>query len=302
MSEHEVRRGIIVHMPIERRIDPQTAEGAEFARKNGRVEIAAEFSAIALSNLTSEAIAQLVEDPQQRSLLACLARIHVDSLKTVAANANSPRIALTSLEQAAQTLQQVHKNPVVIASLVGVTEDHKGRGHNFDAEMKRDQAKTIFVAKSLYRGDEANALSNRGEQVLQKVYDALPKDHPTRPLIGIELQLHRGSRGEPVDNEKLLVDFAMIREDSEENNPERVATVASWFIVSGEQQMNSSLQEAGINAYNEVVKNHPGLRWVSAHTRQKRGREKWQQRAFPVLASMTTSARRRDKLHSMLLK
>lgn len=104
-------------MPVERRriLDEQAVDAAEFARKTGNVVVAAEMAAIGLgltsSPLTCEEVAVLSEDPRARAVLACLARIHVDSLKTIANQACWPHHSLLVLEKAARTVKVVYRQP-----------------------------------------------------------------------------------------------------------------------------------------------------------------------------------------------
>ena len=95
-------------MSGERRIDPGALEASEFARKNGRVAMAAELAGVGLglrsAPLTSAEVAMIAKDPDQRLILASLARIQVDALKTVAEGVNSMRscVTLSSAARAAR--------------------------------------------------------------------------------------------------------------------------------------------------------------------------------------------------------
>ena len=206
-------------MPVERILDPQAVEAAEFARKNNKVLVAAEMAAIGMglksSPLTSEEVSEIAHDPEQRAVLVCLARIQVDSLKTLANQARVPWQALPPLEKAVGTINLVHRNPEMNSRLESFHYDHRGRRHDFWAEMKRDEAKTLFASSILYGPSDSNKLMTLGETVLRRAYIALPDDHPTKPLIGIEMELSRASSSVKPDMKLLRTDFAKLKKTTQ---------------------------------------------------------------------------------------
>lgn len=121
-------------MSAERRVlYSWTIERAEAERQLGRVSSAAELAATGLglreALLTEEEVVEFARSPQDRAVLACLARIHVDSLKTVANRARFPHQALDPLEQATRTISTVYRSPVFQSAIEGVTCDHLKRQH-----------------------------------------------------------------------------------------------------------------------------------------------------------------------------
>lgn len=294
-------------MSIERRVlDSQAIEAAEFARKNDRVVVAAEMAAIGLgltsSPLSSEEVAEIAHDPDQRAVLVCLARIHVDSLKTVANQAKLPPQALSSLEEASRTINMVYRNPDLDSEIRAVDRDNRGRQHNFWAEMKRDVAKTLFASSVLYEPSKANELGLLGERILQETYEVLPDGHPTKPLIGIEVQLSRASRRQKPDMETLRGDFETLRESDEKTNPHRVATVASWLMVWGEKLRDEETRQAGFEVFDRLTREHPEWAFMTENERKKIAKQQLRRVAFRLLTPLTTSPQRRKNLYSNLRK
>jgi hypothetical protein len=101
--------------------------------------------------LTSDEIGEIARDPEQVAILACLARIHVDSLKGLANQKRFPHQVLPLLLNAAQTIETVYHHPDIQQVLQDVSIDHRGRQHYFSAEMAWDEAKTLFAAAPLYQ-------------------------------------------------------------------------------------------------------------------------------------------------------
>lgn len=284
-----------------RTLDPQAVEAAEFARKNHGVVVAAEIAAIGLgltsSPLTSGEVSRIASDPEQRAVLACLARIYVDSLKTVANQAKLPSQALSPLEQAARVINVVYSNPDLKSQLGGVSVDHRGRQHHFGPEMRRDEAKTLFAASVLYDPSKSDELTRLGEKILQETYNALPDRHPTKPLIGIELQLSCASRGLKPDTESLKRDFETLRQSDEKTNPHRVATVASWLAVWGDKLGDEETKAAGLQVFNRIISKHPEWAFMTESERKKIAYKELRRAIFRLLTPLTTSPQRRKSLY-----
>lgn len=285
-------------------IDTQAVEAAEFARKNDWVIVAAEMAAIGLY-LTSEPlrakeVSEISKDPQQRAVLACLARIHVDSLKTAANQTLNPRKTLNFLSEAARTIETVYRNPDVRLALFDVHEDHRGRRHDFAPEMDRDLAKTFASASVLYSGRNADNLLRWGEAILEGQYQILPDSHPTKPLIGIEIQLSKAGRKANVDWERLLSDFDRLLALSK-NNPHRIATVASWLVVWGEKLGNEEALARGRDAFREIISQHPEWKFMTENEKKKVERNQLRRLFYRYVAPLATNRKARENLYNRLL-
>lgn len=286
-------------------IDPQAVEASEFARKNNKVVVAAEMAAIGLglpfSPLTWEEVSKIASDRKQMAVLACLSRIYVDSLKTAANQSKLPSQALSFLERSAWAINTIYRNTDFKSSVSGLEKDHRGRQHNFGAEMPRDEAKVLFAASYLYEPERSNNLIVLGEKILQDTYNTLPDNHPTKPLIGIELQLSRASRGVEVDTEILLNDFESIVRSDERTNPHRVATVSSWLAVWGDKLRNDDMKNAGFEVFGRIVNSHPEWAFMMENERKKQVFGELRRILFRVLTPVNTKGSRRENLYSSLV-
>lgn len=285
----------------ERRLNAQRVEEAEGARKLGQVVRAAELATIGLGTIDETEIAKMANDPEQRAILACLARIQVDALKTVANQTKWPHQALPPLEQAAKTINLIYRNEELRGNLEGVERDHLGRKHHFLAEMPRDEAKTLFAAAALYNLRQADSLIERGEQVLAATYNSLPDSHPTKALIGIELQLSRAGRGIQIDGRNLLENFGRLVETDRETNLHRVATVASWLTAWGEKIGDEEVKNMGFRVFTEIVSQHPEWQFMTEHERRKIAKQQLRRLVFRMLTPVTTRAERRKALKEKLI-
>lgn len=259
-----------------RTIDEQAVEAGEWMRKNGKVLIAAEVGAVALGYrsvpLTSEEVSDISSNPNQLAVLACISRIHVDSLKTVANQSAYTGRVLRCFEESSQTIHTVYMNPDLNKELRNVGVDHRGREHHFLSEMVRDRSKTILSAADLVGGKDRFAMHVKGEHLLSEAYNNLSDSHPIKPLIGIELQLSALSRGADISTNLLMTDFEKLVEQDVDKNPHRVATVASWLIAWGTYKDLSPLRVNGSLVLSGLIRRYP--EWSSMSDKELRKIEK----------------------------
>lgn len=290
----------------ERFLNPKLVETAEKARSAGNVLEAAEIAADGLgllgSELTSDRILEITEDPKQRAVLACLARIYVDSTKTRANRSIDPRETLSFLGSAADVINLVYRDPNMQGSLSGVDEDHEGRVHHFLPEMKRDTAKTADAAKVLFPKKKAENLVLFGEDLLEKTYEQIPDNHPTKPLIGIELQLSRVARGEEFDRERLLDDFLRLTAIDYEKNPHRVATVASWLAVWGKKLSDEEIEDAGLRVFGKIIEKYPDWEFMIKNEKNKASNAALRRLFLRLGTPILTKAEDRDKLYFDIIR
>ncbi|MBI3397100.1 hypothetical protein HY045_01340 [Candidatus Woesebacteria bacterium] len=282
-------------------LDVQAVEAAEFARKNGGVLLAAELAAVGLGlngmPLYPEEVTEIAKDPRQCAVLACLARIYVDSLKSVANKAKFPYQAMPALLTASNAIKVIYRNPELNLALKDVATDHLGRPHHFLPEMKRDEAKTLFAASVLFGPSKSGELILLGERILLETYARLPNNHPTKPLIGIEAEFSKASRGKMPKLEVLKYDFQNLRKTDEETNPNRVATVASWFIAWGERLNNPEMSTIGYLTFNKIIKVHPEWAFMTDSERQKIAKQKMRKLIFRYLSPIITNQESRESLY-----
>ncbi len=289
-------------MGVERkRFDPSAVEAARYIRKRNLIVQAAEIAATEMGSLHPDQVTAIARDPEQRSVLACLAQLHIDAQTSVANRSFSPRRVLRALEGASGTISTVHQNEALISQLYGVTTDHRGEEFHFAAELPRGYARVLFSAMPFYKAEQRQELFVRGEQLLQQARYALPEDHPSRSLIGIELQFFGALSGKQIDEKQVLADFANIKKHREDN-PERFITVASWLVHWGSKLGEYGLHDLGIKElYDKFARDHTELDHVRTSHRFEADARRWQMTTFGLLAP-TTNATRREKLHSSLLK
>lgn len=291
-------------MSRERILDPQAVEAAEYARKNDRVAVAAEFAAIALgytsTPINPEELEAITRDPEQRAVLACLARIHVDATKTLANRSLTPTEAATQLEETGRTVSTIYRNHDYARSLLGVTVDHRGREHNFLAEMVRDRAKALSSAAILYSNSEAESMILSAEMLLERAYEGMTFEHPTKGLIGIEIELSRAARGAAVSEQKLLENLYHLVETDSGKNPHRIATVASWLIVWGEKLNLIETARLAGQVFASAIEQHPEWGNMPENERQRLRKTAIRKLVFRALAPITVAQSRRIKIKKSL--
>jgi hypothetical protein len=291
-------------MKVER-LSLQAITLAQAARDVGAVDIAAEISAAGLglpnSPLSTEELAQIADDPNQLSILACLARIHVDSLKTAANQTMWPPRVLHLLEQAVGTIETIYRHPQLSLAIRELTKDPWTQKHHFWPEMRRDEAKTLFAASYLYSGLKARVLVLSGETTLLRAYHKLDDQHPTKPLIGIEHQLSLASRRLQPDLNALKEDFNRLMESDLKSNPHRVATVASWFVAWGKKLNDREMEDMGTQVFEQIIAIHPEWAFMAEAAHKKIAQEQLRRTAFRVLTPLTISPQKRGDFYSRLV-
>ncbi|HUV42667.1 MAG TPA: hypothetical protein VMY36_02045 [Patescibacteria group bacterium] len=289
-----------------RRLDEQAIEASEYLRKNNNVIEAAEVAAYALgfpeNPLDSEEIAQICEDPEQRAILGCLIRLHVDSLKSVANERIFPPGILKPLAEATETINSVYRDENFVTAISDVSQDHRGRDHNFLPEMQRDVAKTAKVASVLFTGEEEASLIEYGERLLEETYKTLLDGHLTKPLIKIELELSRLNRGAEFDREALLEEFNKLIVTDQAGNPHRAATVASWLVVLGQRNNDEEIKEIGWRVFQAIVSKHPEWQFMIPYERKKQVLAQQRKRLVTILKLFTTSPQTRRELRKELIE
>jgi hypothetical protein len=279
-------------------VDPHLVELAEDARSKNQLSRAIEIATVGLEYhghpIHADEISEFTMNIEQLSILACLARIQVDSLKSAANSSKLPRHTLNFLLHATTTIEQVYENSDIQAALYSLSEDHTGRTHHFHAEMQRDKAKTAYVASVLYPQLESGALLIRGDRVLLRTYQRLDDSHPVKPLIGIEYALSQLSQGYPTDENALLDNFQQLRNTDEHTNPHRVATVASWLAVRGIDE--------GEEAFQTILHDHPEWKFMIEQEQSKLSKQELRKKLFRLLTPMTTNEQERKHLYDRLSK
>ncbi|MFC1710382.1 hypothetical protein ACFL0F_01845 [Patescibacteria group bacterium] len=275
-------------------------ELSEYSRKNYSVELAADIASYALdlpdNPPRADEIASICQNPEQLAILACLARLHVDSLKSIANENIYPPEILSSLSMATQTINNIYRNPDFKKAIEGVDKDHLGREHLFSAEMPRDIFKTAFAASSLYPKNDSDCLIEYGEDLLAHTYDNLPDNHPTKPLIGIEHSLSRLNRGLSADIDFLTENFELLTKHYINKDQHRVATVASWFVALGRDKKDINLELMGMEVFEVIIKKHPEWRSMVPKEIKIRKNKKTRKTIVGLLSLVTIFPPERRKL------
>lgn len=295
-----------MNLETTRYLDEQAIEAAEYLRKNNEVVEAAEVATYALgfpqNPLDSEEIARICKSPEQRAVLGCLVRLHVDSLKSVANEKVFPPRILKPLTEATETINLVYRDENFVEAISDVGQDHRGRDYNFLPEMKRDIAKTTRAASVLYTGEDETFLLEYGEKLLEETYNALPDGHLTKPLIKIELELSRLNRGVEFNREALLREFNKLVATDQEGNPHRAATVSSWLVVLGQKSNDEEVKETGWRVFQAIIAKRPEWQFMIAYERKKRVFGRQRKRLVTLLKLLTTSPQARRQLRNGLIK
>lgn len=298
-------------------LDDQAVEAAEFARKNGLVKTGADFAALALGlkglspkKLTSPEIGLIAQDPRQLQILACLSRIHVDSIKSVANRSKTPWNLLPLLEEGLWTIGNIYHHPMVTELLKGVEKDHRGGQHFFLDEMVRDEVKVMEAASVLFLSDRSrNILLWSSIRRLGEKHKELPDAHPVKPLIGLELEILRARTKRGLNAERMLADLETLIRSELESNPHRVATVAAWAVVWGERANSNILAARGLEIFTLITDQHPEWRFILDSEEQKITQRSYRQQVFGMMlplalisSPLTHFHSRREQLFHLLTR
>lgn len=253
-------------------------DSAEVYYNAGNVREAAERAALGLgfpeTPISKEEISGLTKDPVELAVVANLTRIAIDAHKTLANSSFLAPDVYKNISVAADVINSVSRNPEFQEVIKGISVDHKGREHFFAPELKRDEAKTVQAASILYPKKEGEAMFELGEEILEREYQRLPDEHPTKPLIGIEVQLSRNIRGENIDTDLIMEDFKKLRDNNmddkgEYKNPHRIATVAAWLFGLSKKIANPQMEKEATDVYFSILKKHPGLKFIYTNEMKK---------------------------------
>lgn len=254
-------------------LDDQAVEASEYARKIGLARDGVKFAGSGLglpeSPLTTEEINLITQDVPQAQILACLARIYVDSLKSVANQAQTPWGVLRPLEKAAFVLNSIYENKKLKDALMGIQEDHRRRYHYFLPEMYRDRAKVLEAAAVLYPPENMVPLLKEARMTLSYGRLTVKDGQSVKALMEIEYQLLGAKLGEVPVVESLLDNFNQLVVLDQTANPHRVATVASWLIVWGEKISNPEVSQAGMGVFSGITELHPEWKFIVESEREK---------------------------------
>jgi hypothetical protein len=287
-------------------LDPQAVEAAEYLRKNDKVVQAAKIATKVLGGpqqLFDERFPHaILSDPEQTAILACLARIQVDSLKTIANKTVRPSVILDKLSIASITIDTIENDPAFKRAISNMDFDHRERVHHFGAEIPRDIQKTAKAASVLYGKSEHDELILWGEELLEQTYQRLPDYHPTKPLIAVELTLSKLSRGEKIEKSFLLGNFNQLVSSDEETNPHRVATVASWMVVVGDMVEDEQINQEGMKVFSRMIENHPEWDFMIPNERNKRINWERRKRIVQAASHLITSRGSRRNLKRTLMR
>lgn len=286
-------------------------ETAESARQAGHIVLAAEAAAGGMGQpspiaggqwLTSDRIDEFLgdKDPTRMLILVTLARIHVDTNKTLANRALTPKGAVHRLEQSVHTINLVYRHPSLQEALQLHDTDHRGRPNDFVVEMPRDIAKVAFAAGDVLKPSQGSAVILMGEKLLIQTHDSLPKEHPTKSLLWIELQLSQALRDRPIDTARMLDDFHTLVGRSQ-NNPHRVATVASWLVARAAKDENEELYLHALKVFERQLRNNPGWKGMVAQERRKLAMIPIRRVLFQAAAQVCVPTRRREQLYNSIV-
>ena len=277
-------------MRIERELDDQAVEAAEFHRKHNQLKEAVGVTSTAFgfpSNpLTTAEVSLISHGLDQRIILACLARIHVDSYKSLANISTTPWDVLSRLEQASWAIGTIFRNPVFKTLIGDAKEDHRGRQHLFKAEMSRDIAKTLEATVPLYSPQFSDNLLNLAVVELDQAYRVTDNNFGVRPLISMERQILQTKKGAGLDFERLLQDFSRLAFLDQENNPHRVASVASRLVVWGEKLGSREVQEKGLAVFGEIAQEHPEWGFILEAEKERLDKEAKRERRIKMLTPL----------------
>lgn len=202
-------------------------------------------------------LSTISQDKSTLQHIACLARIYVDSLKSMANTTWNIKDAYTYIDAATRAAFAIYLHGDVGRELQGIHEDYVGREQYFLEEMNRDEVKILFAASALYDLQIATRLIFWGQHILEVLYKKLDEQHPVRPLVGLEYQLSRFSQRKDVDNEQIHTDFTKLKDHNQKTNPDRVATLASQLLVWASINNNRTIAHMGKNALQNLSQDNP---------------------------------------------
>jgi hypothetical protein len=282
-------------------LDSQAVEAAEFARKNGLYIEALRLSEVGLGyrarRLTHEEVAHISSDADQLTTLAELARIHVDSAKSVANASLNPRRILLSLERAADTISTVYEHPSVRANLRALEADRASKQY-FTLEMQRDRLKVSQAARPLFNTVDAQALVDSEFDKLSDEIASLPQGHSLRPFLTVEQAIFRGVI---VGESEFMAQYReFVHIDLEERpNPNRVAAISAQIIAR--DMIHAPQNRAFIEkTYADLVAQHPEWGFMIQRESQKVSLSSKREKIVRVASLLTVSPSRRRRLFDSL--
>jgi hypothetical protein len=281
-------------------LDPQSVDAAEYARKNGLFSEALRLSEVGLGytvrRLTQEEVARISSDTGQLTTLVELARIHVDSAKSVANASLNPRRVLWSLERAADTISTVYSHPSVRANLRALEESGIPKQY-FTLEMSRDRLKVSQAARPLFNTVDATALVDSKFDNLSDEIANLAEEHPLRPFLAVELAV---SRGITVESAFMAQFREFIHLDLEERpNPNRVAAISAQILARNllHAPQNRAIVE---KTYADLVSQHPEWGFMLQRESKKVSLGPKRERIVRAASLLTITPGRRRRLFDSL--
>ena len=291
-----------------RHFGPDSVEPAEERRKLGLFDAAIEITTNALDfpgrAFSDEEMAAICGDPQQLAVMACLARIQVDSLKSLANQQIWPPRIIAPLRYATAIINHLYRHPQFKQAVAEVTQDHLGRPHYFGPEMKRDVYKTAQAAVVVYPypladGSKLNILENWAIERMGMLLNQLPDNHPTKPLVAIEYGLTQYKRNPQVRN-SLLHNLEQLVATSCENR-HRIATAAAWVTIAAQGKGDRDLARQASDIFYKATWGKPELEVVIQTERAKRRKESLRKLMVRTLLPFTTTTAQRDDLCDSIL-
>lgn len=291
-----------------RQFNPDFVETAEIRRQLGLFAEAIEITTTALDfpgrAFADEEIAAICRDSQQLAVMACLVRIQVDSLKSMANHQVWPPKIIGPLHYATATINHLYRHPQFQQAIAEVTNDHLGRPHYFGPEMERDVIKTAQAAVVVYPyplddGSRLNVLENWAIKRMGMLVKQLPEDHPTKPLVAIEYGLTQYKRN-PQIRDYLLHNLEQLVAASPENR-HRIATAAAWVAIAAEGKQDTDLAKRASTIFYQATLDKLQLEGVIQTERAKTRKERLRKLLVRTLLPFTTTAAERDNLCDNIL-
>lgn len=294
-----------MNVPEVRELNPKAVEDAELKRRTGRIEDASKIAGTQLGYpdrpITPNDVSIFSQDSVNRAVLACLARIHVDSTKSLANAGANPYTTWNYLMEAARTISIVYRNQDLRLELLPVKVDHRGRENYFLAEMARDEAKVLEAAVPLYAARAKGQLLDQAFDTLDKAFSFLPDDASVKDLIGFEAQLLKARHNLRADTDLMFQYSSRVMRDS--LDLERVATVAAWAYVWGQRLDHTAMKLYGKRMLDDIAGKHVEIDASAMIDREYlRIKKQSQKKAlFSVLVLLTTTNNQRQDLLDILL-
>lgn len=252
----------------------------------------------------SKEIEEIAGDPEQLNTLLGLARIYVDTSKTLANRSIYPRAALGYINEVLRVVEAIYLNPTV-QRVLKQTEDVELRKKR--PEMTRDLIKTMKSSAPLFGPVKSSSLLTKADQRSKSQIKELKEDDPTRTLMVIEDELQQEYRGRVPNYDIIEVEFDKLVLAERMSNSHRVGTVSMWIAIRSPLLWalgKGELAQKAKEIWRDVLRDNPDYVATLDLGRAQRNlmMQQFKNLVFPLMSLATISPATRQDLYKRLIR